>query len=65
MRGCGIKVIVTFLDILPVVALRSCQAKETFLQDGILSIPESDAETEPALTIADSKEAVFSPSVGT
>ena len=59
----SIKIEITFLDILAVVALAVGQAEQAFLEDGILAIPKSWSETEAALAVAPTEEAIFTPAV--
>jgi hypothetical protein len=61
-RSC-VKVKVAFLDILAVVTLAVGEAEQPLLEDGILAIPKSRSETEAALAVTPSQEAIFAPSV--
>ena len=47
------------------VSLRSSEAKDALLENGIFLVPESEPETEVAVLVTDAKEAVFSPAIGT
>ncbi len=65
VRGRGIQVVVTLLDVLAVIALWAAQPKQPFLQDGVVPVPESRREAQPALAIADAQQPVFPPAIGT
>ena len=46
------------------IALRVGEAKETFFEDRILSVPERERETKPLMVIAESGNSIFAPTVG-
>src|SRR5450432_3146688 len=54
-----------FLYILAMVSLRTRQAKEPLLEDGVASIPKCEGETEPLLEVANPADPIFAPAVGT
>lgn len=53
-----------FLDTFAMVALRVRQAKETLLQKGVLPVPESKGDVLVAVGVADTGNAILTPSVG-
>ena len=63
MGGCGVEVVVAFLDIFAVVTLLIRQAKCTFFEDRIFSIPESQGDAELLIGIADAANAIFPPAI--
>ena len=44
--------------------LSASQSKETFLQEGILPVPQCEGETEPSLGVAESHQPILPPLVG-
>src|SRR5689334_13011227 len=65
MRRGAVKVEVVFLHILAVVALAVGEPEETFLENGILAVPEADCKAEDLFIIGDPRQSVFAPAVGT
>lgn len=63
-RG-GVKIVVTLLGVLTMVTLAACQPKDAFFQNGVLLVPESKTEAEPALAVTNAEETVLPPPVGT
>jgi len=63
--GGGIQVVIELLAIFSVIALRIGKAKETFFEDWITPVPESEGETEPLMVIAEAGESIFAPTVRT
>jgi hypothetical protein len=61
----GIEIVVEFLDVLSMVPLRAGETKEAFLEDRILSIPESEAKTESSESITQPQKPILSPAVDT
>jgi len=56
---------IVVLDVFTVIALSIGQAKWTFLQDGVLTIPESQGKTESTLVITDPQQTILSPAIDT
>jgi hypothetical protein len=46
------------------VALRTSEPEESFLEDRIFFVPKRESETEPALPVRDSHQPIFTPSIG-
>ena len=63
MRRRAIQVEVVFLYIFAVVAFAVGQAKETFLQDRVLPIPQRQSEAETLLVVGNASQTVFSPAI--
>jgi len=64
-NGGGIQVVIELLAIFSVIALRIGKAKETFFEDWITPVPESEGEAEPLMVIAEAGESIFAPTVRT
>ena len=47
------------------ISLRASDAKETLLENRVLSIPEGEAKTEPLVIIRDARNSVFAPAICT
>jgi hypothetical protein len=62
--GSSVEIIVKLFDVFAVVALRIGQAEEALFENGVLAIPQRDAEAEVFFLIAKTGEAVFSPTIG-
>jgi len=62
--GRGVEVVIEFLDVFAVVAFGVGEAEEAFLEDGVLFVPEGEAEAEAALAVGPAEEAVLAPAVG-
>src|SRR5262249_25134123 len=62
--GRGVEMKVILLHVLAVVALVPCQAEEPFLEDGIRFVPESEAETDVLMAVANGGEPILVPAVG-
>ena len=60
----AIEVEVVLLHVLAVVALAVGQPEEPLLEDGILAVPQGQAEAEALLVVGDAGDAVFAPAVG-
>jgi hypothetical protein len=65
VRRSAIQVEVILFDIFAVVAFAVGQAEQTFFQDGVFAIPESECKTEMLLVIGDTCQAIFTPAVST
>ncbi len=63
MGGGGVEVIVAVLGVLSMVTLATRQAKDALLQDGVLLVPQGQAEAEAALPVANPQQAIFPPTV--
>ena len=62
--GSSVKVEVTLLHVLAVVALAVGEAEQPLLENGVLAIPQRGSEAEAALTVAPSQQAILAPAVG-
>jgi len=60
----AVQVEVVLLDVLAVIGLAVGQAKQTFFQDRVPAIPQSNREAELLLVIGDPGQTIFSPVVG-
>jgi hypothetical protein len=58
-----IKVVVEFLDIFSMIALRPGDAEEPFFKHSILLIPQGKRKTKTLMVVANACNAIFSPSV--
>ena len=67
VRVCGrtVEVKVVFLNVLTVVALAVGEAKHTFFKNGVLAVPQGDAETKQLLIVADPCKPILAPVIGT
>src|SRR5215831_3341504 len=59
-----VQVDVVLLDVLTVIGLAVGEAEQTFFQDRVPAIPESNREAELLLIIGDPRKAIFAPAVG-
>src|SRR5580658_2691038 len=64
VRRRAVEVEVVLLHILAVVALAVSQAKEPFLENRILAVPQSQREAEMLFVIGNAADAVLAPAVG-
>ena len=64
VAGDSIEVVVDFLDVLAVVALRVGQPEEALLEDGILAVPQGQGEAQELVVVAESGNAVLAPAIG-
>ena len=65
MRGRAIEVEVVLLHVLAVIALAVGQPEEPLLEDGIVAVPQGQAEAEALFVVGNAGDAVFAPSVST
>jgi hypothetical protein len=63
MRWRGIEVVVIFLDVLCVIALRSPQAEQAFLQDRVAAIPKGKGKTKALVIVGNAGNAILGPAV--
>jgi hypothetical protein len=61
VRGRAVQVVVILFDVLAVVTFTVRKAKETLLQDGVVAIPESQAEAQALLVVGITCDAIFTP----
>src|SRR5207253_8926979 len=59
----GVEVIVGLLDVLAVIAFRPGQTEGTFLEDGVLTVPEGDGEAETTFAIGEAEQAILAPAI--
>jgi hypothetical protein len=64
MCGCGVKIVVVLFNIFSMVAFMAVQSEQSFLKDSVLSVPESQRQTEILLIVRNSGDSIFSPSIG-
>src|SRR6476660_7605674 len=64
MRGSVVEVEVILLEIFAVVPLTRCQAEGPLFQDGILTVPQSQAEYQKLIPVADGSQTILSPAIG-
>jgi len=65
VRRRAIEVEVVLLDVLAVVALVTGQAEQPFFEDRILFVPERYGEANRLVPVADARDPVLVPAVGT
>ncbi len=63
MSGCGVEVVIALLHVLAVIAFGTGQPEEPLLEDRVASVPQGDAETEPALAIGKAEQAILAPAI--
>ena len=63
MRRRGVQIEITLLHILTMVAFRTRQTEESFLEDTVFAIPKRQREAQAALAITDSQQPVLTPSI--
>src|SRR5205814_469365 len=63
MRRRRVEVVIELLHVLAVIALRAGQTEESLLQNRIFAVPECEREAKPALSIRNTKQAVFAPAI--
>src|SRR5262245_6704970 len=59
----GVEVIIQFLHVLAMAALAVGQAKQAFLKNRILAVPQREREAEPRLLVAEAGETVLAPAI--
>ena len=64
MRGRGIEVEITLLDVLAVIALGAGEAEQALLQDRVAAVPQRQREAQPAFAVADAQQPVLAPAIG-
>src|SRR5438045_7850204 len=64
MGRCGIKVEIVLLDILAVITLITAQAEQSLFENRVVAIPECDGEADGLVAVADARDTVLSPAVG-
>src|SRR5580700_7432066 len=64
MTRCGVKVVVQLLDVFAVIALRVGQPEQPFLEDRVLAIPQCQRQANILMVIAESGDAVLTPTIG-
>jgi len=62
--GRAVQLVVILFDVLTVVAFAVRQAEEPFLQNGVISVPASQADAEALLVVGVAGDAVFAPAIG-
>jgi len=60
----AVEVEVVLLHVLAMVRLAVGQAEQPFLEDGVLPVPQGQAETELLLVVGDARDAILAPAVG-
>ena len=63
MGGNIIQIIIKFLHIFPVVSFGIAEAKHSFLENGIFSIPQGNGKTQLLIDVGDTTDTVFAPAV--
>ncbi len=63
MRRGRVEVVIQFLHVFAVIALRIRQAEQPFLENRILAVPQRQRETEVLFVVADAGDAVFAPAI--
>src|SRR5260370_32022173 len=61
MRRCAIKIEVILFHVLTVVAFAVGQPEEALLEDGVLAVPQGQAEAKELMVIADAGQTVLAP----
>jgi hypothetical protein len=64
VRRRRVEVVVILLDVFAVVALVAGESKEPLLEDGILLVPQRDAQAQVLIAVTESTEAVLVPAIG-
>ena len=64
VRRRAIEVVVALLDVFAMVSFGTRHAEQAFFDDRVTAIPQSDRETESALTVTDTQQTVFTPPIG-
>ena len=64
MRGGAVQIVVALLNVLAMIALVARQAEEPLFQDRIAPIPHGDGEADVLMPVADSRDTVLVPPVG-
>src|SRR5215831_7376967 len=64
MRWRGIQVIVKLLHVFAVIAFAIGETKNTFLQNGVFSVPEGQRQTEALMIVAEAGNGIFTPTIG-
>jgi hypothetical protein len=65
VRGRAVEIEIVFFDVLSVVGFAIGQAKKSFLQDGILPVPQRQRETKQLMIVAYARKTVLAPMIGT
>src|SRR5690349_5517538 len=65
VRGRRVEIEVALFHVFAVIALIAGEAEEPFFEDGIAAVPQREAEAHHLVTVADSADAVFAPTIST
>jgi hypothetical protein len=65
MGRCAIEVKVILLDVFAMITFAVGQPEQAFLEDRVISIPESQCEAETLFVVGYAREAILPPVVGT
>src|SRR6185436_17791463 len=61
----GVEIEVVLFDVLAVIPFGVGEAEEPLLQDWVDSVPQRQRQTQVSLVVAEAREAVLAPAVGT
>ena len=64
VRRRGVEIVIQFLDVFAVIALRPRQPEQSLFQNRVFLVPQGQGETEAAFAIGDPQEAVLAPAIG-
>src|ERR1700729_292149 len=64
MGGCTVEVEIVLLNILPVIGLAVGQPEQSFLENGVLTIPQGKRKAQSLLVITETRDAVLTPMIG-
>ena len=64
VRRRAVEIEVIFFDVFAVVGLAVRQPEHTFFEDGVFAVPQSHAEAQPLIVVADAGKAILTPVIG-
>jgi hypothetical protein len=47
-----------------VVPFTACETKESFFENGVVAVPESQSEADGLMTVADAADTILPPAIG-
>src|SRR5258708_12154243 len=63
MRWCRIQVVIELLHVFAMICLIVGKAEETFLQNRVMAIPQSNRQTKALLIVTDASDPVLAPAI--
>ena len=61
----GVEIVIKFLNVFAVISLSVREAEKPLFQNRILPVPEGQSQTEALMVVAQTGNAIFTPTIGT